>query len=357
MALTHRENYLRTVRRTGPEWIPIAIVISGATRKQYRDELDEVLVRHPVLFPDFHPGEVDWDTYDYGPAYREGEQFTDNWGVGWESALDGIEGQALRHPLADWEALETWHPPDPLTQTDKGSIDWEEVGRGAEASHAAGGLICGGVPHGFMLMRMWYLRGFENLMLDFATGEPRLQKLIDLLVEHNAALVDQWLKLGAEVMSFPEDLGAQTASIISPRDFHRWITPAYTRLIEPCKRAGTLIHQHSDGYVMELIDDLVAAGRDIINLQDLCNGIDNIAAHLKGRVCIDLDVDRQKIVPFGTRQEIRDLIEEEVRKLGSPQGGLMLICGIYPPTPPDNVDAVLSALEEFRTWWWDGRGG
>jgi len=75
---------------------------------------------------------------------------------------------------------------------------------------------------------------------------------------------------------------------------------------------------------------------------------------VKGRFCIDLDIDRQKIVPFGTPKEIRALIEEEVRKLGSPQGGLSMIAGIYPPTPPENVDAVCRALEEFRTYWWEG---
>jgi hypothetical protein len=35
---------------------------------------------------------------------------------------------------------------------------------------------------------------------------------------------------------------------------------------------------------------------------------------------------------------------------------LKFTVGFYPPTPPRNVDAVLSALEEFRTFWWDGRG-
>ena len=34
----------------------------------------------------------------------------------------------------------------------------------------------------------------------------------------------------------------------------------------------------------------------------------------------------------------------------------MLLAGIYPPTPPRNVDALASAFEEFRTWWSDGRG-
>ena len=45
------------------------------------------------------------------------------------------------------------------------------------------------------------------------------------------------------------------------------------------------------------------------------------------------------------------LIEEGVRKLGSPKGGLELVCGIYPPTPPENVDAIACAFEEFREYW------
>ena len=42
-----------------------------------------------------------------------------------------------------------------------------------------------------------------------------------------------------------------------------------------------------------------------------------------------------------------------MRKLGDPSGGLELICGIYPPTPPENVDALCEALRKFRTYWWD----
>ena len=92
---------------------------------------------------------------------------------------------------------------------------------------------------------------------------------------------------------------------------------------------------------------------NIINLQDLAHGIDNIARELKGRVCIDLDIDRQSTVPFGSRQEILDLIEQEIRVLGSPQGGLTMVIGIYPPTPPENVAAVLTALERYQRFYWE----
>lgn len=135
--------------------------------------------------------------------------------------------------------------------------------------------------------------------------------------------------------------------------FRKWILPSYKKLFKPCKDNDILIAFHSDGYIMEIANDLIEAGVDIINPQDLCNGIDNIAKVIKGKACIRLDIDRQKIIPFGTRKEIHELIEEEVRKLGSPQGGLEFIVGIYPPTPPENVDALCEALEKFRTYWWE----
>ncbi len=356
MALSERENYIRNVRMTGPEWMPCTVAISGASWNQWREEMEEVCLRHPTLFPGFQKGQRDFDNWDFGPAHRAGEDFTDAWGVVWHSEIDGIEGVVVHHPLADWEALKTYQAPDPLQTGDRGPVDWEAIRRNVATAKAAGQLTQGSLAHGFLLMRMYYLRGFENLMLDFATNEPRLHDLIRLINNHNRVIVDQYRAMGVDVIHFPEDLGTQTASLISPKHFHQWIMPAYKELMQPCREQGIIVGSHSDGYIMELIDDLLEAGLDIINPQDLVNGIDNLAQYVKGRACIKLDIDRQKIVPFGTRKEIHDLIEEEVRKLGSPQGGLELICGIYPPTPPENVDAVCEAMEEFRTYWFDGRG-
>ena len=356
MALTYRENYLRNVRMTGPEWMPCAVSISGASWDQWRGDMEDVCLRHPTMFPGFEKGQRDFDHWDYGPAHRAGEDFTDNWGVTWHSDIDGIEGCFVHSPLADWAALDTYRAPDPLVIGDRGPVDWDATRRGVAAAQAAGGLTQGGLAHGFLLMRMYYLRGFESLMLDFATDEPRLRDLIKLINDHNRVIVDQYRAMSVDVIHFGEDIGTQGASLISPKHFHQWIMPAYQELMQPCRDQGIIIGSHSDGYIMELIDDLLEAGLDMVNPQDLCNGIDNLAREVKGRVCIKLDVDRQTVVPFGTPAEIHDLIEEEVRKLGSPQGGLELICGIYPPTPPANVDAVCSAMEEYRTWWFDGRG-
>ena len=348
MPLTNRENHLRTVRFQHPEWIPMSVHISAASRIQGREEMEEVMARHPLFFPGFQKGQVDFDHYPVGAAYKAGEAFTDAWGCVWEPAIEGLEGVVSGHPLADWSALDGWQAPDALVQLDRSPADWEGARRGIERARAAGALTSGGTAHGFLLMRLWYLRGFENLMVDLATGDPHLAALIERVVEHNRVLVRQWLEMGVDVLHFGEDLGTQDASIISPRAFREWITPAYRSLMAPCREAGTHVYLHSDGYIMDLVDEFVAAGVEILNPQDLCNGLGNLAAYVKGRMCIALDVDRQSVLPFGTRADVHDLIEEEVRTLGSPEGGLMFVVGIYPPTPPENVDALCEALARWR---------
>ena len=48
---------------------------------------------------------------------------------------------------------------------------------------------------------------------------------------------------------------------------------------------------------------------------------------------------------------------EDIAKLDSfvppdsSKGGLMMICGLYPPTPPKNVEALAKALEKYSTMW------
>jgi hypothetical protein len=227
MPLSHRENYIRNARFQTPEYIPAAVSVSGASRAQLREDLDEVMARHTWMYPGFEKGKTDFDNFQYGNAYRAGEKFRDNWGCVWETSINGIEGVVTEHPLADWEALAAWQPPDPMTLADRGPVDWEQTRRNVAAAKANGALTAGGVPHGFLFMRLTYLRGFENLMLDMATEDPRLQPLIDLLVDHNMALVEQYVDMGVDMMEFGEDLGTQTASIISPAMFRKWMTPAY----------------------------------------------------------------------------------------------------------------------------------
>ena len=113
------------------------------------------------------------------------------------------------------------------------------------------------------------------------------------------------------------------------------------------KEKGIPIHMHSDGDIRTLVDDLIDGGVEVINLQDLVNGVDWIARKFAGKVCVDLDIDRQNITCFGTPADIDRLIREEITSIGRKEGGLILTYGLYHGTPLKNVKALMDALERY----------
>jgi uroporphyrinogen decarboxylase len=228
-------------------------------------------------------------------------------------------------------------------------IDWKKIEERVQRQRKNGALVGGGLPHGHTFLRLQDMRGYENLMFDMADEEPMLLSLIEMVEEFNYRFVLKWMELEPDMMSFPEDLGMQVGPMLSPNDFRKFIKPVYQKLMAPARDAGCIVHMHSDGDIRLLVDDLVDGGVQVINLQDLVNGIDWIAAKFAGRTCIDLDIDRQAITARGTPEQIDDLIREEVEKLGSKTGGLMMIYGLYPGVPLENVCALMDAMEKYST--------
>jgi hypothetical protein len=104
----------------------------------------------------------------------------------------------------------------------------------------------------------------------------------------NAEIVRRCLDCGVAMMRYPEDLGMQAGPMLSPDNFRSYIRPMYESLMAPARQAGCLVHMHSDGDIRDLVADITISGVDALNLQDLVNGIDWIAANLKGKVCIDV---------------------------------------------------------------------
>jgi uroporphyrinogen decarboxylase len=165
-------------------------------------------------------------------------------------------------------------------------------------------------------------------------------------------LLDNYMTyVGIEWIGFAEDLGMQTGPMLSPEHFRKYIKPSYSRLMKKARDTDVIVHVHADGDLRQLMDDILECGVQVINLQDLVNGIDWIQENLAGKICVDLDIDRQCITRFGTPTMIDELIREEVEKIGSKEGGLMMIYGLYPDIPFENVKAVMDAMERYTDYY------
>ncbi len=349
--MTERENYLRAVRFQCPETIPFTVSLNPSMWNVYREALEALVLRHPSVFPHYRKGQTDFSTLPELDLHKlNTERVTDAWGCTWVYPIAGMDGSVVGHPLENPATLQHYAPPKPDIPSFS-EAEWANERARVAAEKAAGRVVSGSTEHGFLFLRHTYLRGFENAMLDYGLEEPHLTKIYSMILDYWMPVVQYHVRRGVDVMCFAEDLGTQSATILSPEMFRKWVRPAYAKLMKPCKDNGVLVYLHSDGKTLDILEDQIAAGVDIVNPQDLCNGIDEIARRIKGKACIQLDIDRQFVIPYGTARDIDDLIREEVMKLGSPQGGLMMIAGVYPPTPLENLEALCVAAERYREYW------
>ena len=341
------ENLLRVIQFQTPRWIPCNIGVLGSTWKKYREDLEEVVLRNPRVFPGFKRGGKDYDQLVGAPNRALGS-LVDAWDCRWENIEEGLAGQVLGHPIEDWSALDSYQPPDLLEVDDWGAPrDWDAVARGLDAAEEHGGLrMGGGLHHGFMFMRLYYLRGFENLMLDIGSRDSRLDTLIEMVLEANWRVVERYLELGVEYMSFGDDLGNQVNLPISPASWREYIGPCYERLYSPCRDAGAHVYMHSDGDIKEIIPDLASYGVTMVNPQIRANGLENLERICKGKIAVALDLDRQ-IFQFATPDEIDAHIREAVETLALPEGGLRVSAEVAQDVPLANIEAICVAFEKY----------
>jgi hypothetical protein len=303
-----------------PEHIPVSVNFLPATWIKYRESLDEVVERHPIIFGTHPEGDRDYDTV--GGTYVMGEHM-DAWGCGWHNVAHGMEGIVKHHPVPTREAIHTLQPPK----------------------------VDGHLPHGFMFLRLTDLRGFEKMMIDFAEEPLELQMMIDIVLEHNMKNLEISLQNHSfQIITFGDDLGMQTSLPISPQKWRKYLKPCYAKIYGRCHQSGYSVYMHSDGHITEIIPDLIECGVNIINPQIRANGFESLVEVCKGAVCVDLDLDRQ-MFPFCQPEDIDLHIGEVVRKLGSPEGGLWLKAECGPDVPLQNIEAICVALETYRSYF------
>jgi len=337
--MNSRENYLRSIEFREPEWIPCRIGLPMATWSKYRDNLYRLVERHPKIFGEVS-SKIDYDNFG---IQTEGVPWKDDWGCIWRFPINGLDGQVVDHPLKDWSLFKSFRAPDPTS-----GRDWGKIKSSIRNAKEKGEFTSDGPSHGSMFMRLHYLRGFSNLMLDFAKEHPLLQDLIAMVRDYNTKLIEKLVECEVDMIGFGDDLGNQDKLPISPRLFRKYLIPAYRTIFMPAREAGVHVYFHSDGHILEIIEDLASAGVTVINPQSRANGIDQIRKICFDRICVDLDIDRQVVLPYGKPEDVRRHVEKVVLKLGSRKGGLWIIAGCYPDTPLENIETLCYAMEEYQ---------
>lgn len=347
-----RTNLLKTVFYDFPDYIPVIFHINLSCWDHYPQEaLAQLIETHPLLFPDGVPEFVQAaGPVPYPPWCVEGSPWVDPWGCTWETSMSGLVGCVTQHALESLDEVSSLTPPDPQHTTHWYPVTWKK-GR-APHGGSIGFFDClrsGEIGHGHTFLKLMDILGYENTIYGMVDADPRLQGLLDMLEEFNYGLAQRFIEYAdVEWLGYAEDLGMQQGPMLSPDLFRRYILPSYRRIMEPAEQHDVIIHMHSDGDITALAEDLLTLPIRALNIQDTTNGIEWIRRNVKGRLTVDLDIDRRHITRTGTPHQVRQYVGDIVRALGDPAGGLILTFGLYPGTPLENVKALMDVLEEVR---------
>ena len=316
-----QEDRVKALTYCHPEFIPVGIGILPSAWMKYREELDEITARFPSIFGP--RGESDRDYDAVGGTYVAGEH-VDVWGCVWSNVHTGSESIVTGHAVPTRQDVHHLRLPEKLD----------------------------GFPHGFMFLRLADLRGFSEVMMDFAEEPPELQMLIDVVLEHNLRQVDKAVgsMKDADIAFFGDDLGMQHSLPMHPDAWRKYLKPCFQKIYAPFKAAGLHIYMHTDGHITEIIPDLKDCGVDVVNPQIRANGLDRLVEVCKGKICVDLDLDRQ-LFPFCRPEDIDPHVEEAVRKLGAPEGGLWLKAEVAEDVPIETIEAICVALDKYRGYF------
>lgn len=336
--MTPRERWLAVIEGRTPDRVPMDYWATGeASEKLCRHmgcELDEALERLHVDRP-----------LTVGPRYvgPEPPEGADVFGIR-RRAVEydgGVYNEIAENPLAAYESVEeieagyTWPSPD-----------WwacdaipEQV-RGQEHRPVRGG---GSEP--FLLYCA--LRGMEQAYMDLALNPEIvhycLDKLFGLAYEQTRRIFEA-IPGRVDITYIAEDLGSQTGLLFAPAQMETFLFPRMKRMMDLTRQAGSHVFTHSDGAIRPVIPRLIELGVEVLNpIQWRCPGMERepLKRDFGAQLVFHGGMDNQQTVPFGTVDDVRQEVIDNLRILGDGGGYVLAPChNIQAVTPPENIVAI-----------------
>lgn len=329
--MTSRERVHAALTFSGPDRTPRHLWVSPWARIHYPDAV-EALTRDLPADIGASPARYEKQPVREGDMYRIGT-YRDEWGCVYENVQNGVHGEVKTPLIRTWDDISRVRPPvETLT------FDHELANSACRASDKFMNAPC--CPRPFE--RMQFLRGSENLYMDFYENPDQVKGLIDIVHSFYMKELDAWTDTAVDGIMFMDDWGAQNALLIAPAMWRELFLPLYKDYISLAHSKGKKAFMHSDGFILDIYPDLIDAGLDAINSQIFCMGVDRLAVY-KGKITFWGEIDRQHILPSPESSVVRDAVRSVRDSLGS-NGGVIAQCEFGPGARPDNVRTV------FETW-------
>lgn len=192
------------------------------------------------------------------------------------------------------------------------------------------------------------LRGLEQSLIDPLLDPEFTHHLVgrisDFFYDHHRRIFEACEGL-IDVAQVTDDLGSQTGPLISMELYKKFYAPHHKRFIDLCHEFGIKVLHHDDGSCRPFLPLLVEMGIDILNpIQWTCPGMNmkELKAEFGDRICFHGAIENQRILPFGTPEEVRAEVRHCIDELASDGTGYILApChNLQIVSPVENIIAM-----------------
>ena len=339
--MTSKERVLAAVNHRATDRVAITFDAEPEVYETLFDHLD--LTTKEALFDRLNvdtwmllPG-----NFMYAEPEVEGRDRTTIWGYRTRVMhyAGGSYDGATYFPLAGKDSLEDIDRHD---WPDPGILDFSHFESEAE-SHSDRAVI--GVFTWGAYFVASFVRGLEDLMLDFAMRKQYAHRLIDRISEISLTALDRMLKTagtGVDIVYMADDYCSHMAPMFSPAHFDEFVVPYLRRAVDMTHAHGKKFLLHVCGAVRPLLPQIVDCGVDMLEpIQTRAAGMD--PAELKREFGKDLcfygGVDLQQTLNQGSPDDVADEVRRLIEILGK-DGGYILGPGhtyIQVDAPVENI--------------------
>ncbi len=332
--MTSRERVRRTLTFRSPDRVPRQLWVLPWAEEHHPRELKRLRERYPDDI-------VEAPTCFKDPPPTQGNEFTpgvyvDEWGCVYENIQRGIMGE-VRHPLLrTWSDAGRIRPPEGRLSVDRARV--REFVANTDRFVLAPTRVR-------PFEQLQSLRNAENLFLDLADRPPELFRLLERIHEFYLKELELWATTEVDALLLADDWGGQRSLLISPVLWREIFKPLYRDYAAVARRHNKFLFMHSDGFIADIIEDLIEIGVDALNSQLFCMDLEDLGRRFAGRLTFWGEIDRQRLLPRGTPDEIREAVGRVRRALWR-KGGAIAQCEFGPGARPENVEAVFEAWGE-----------
>jgi len=332
--VTPRERVWQAIRHQEPDRVPWHVGCTVPARRKLeahfgRTDLDDVLGNHLAKYR----ARSEESLEEIRPGF-----WRDEFGVVWNRTVDPDIG-VIEDYLLKRRSLKGYRFPDPrdprrfralpaFIQQHRDRFRYVSVG--------------------FSLFeRAWALRGMTELMIDMLEAPEFVDELLDELVRFDLGIVEEAVRYDIDGVLFGDDWGQQSGLLFGARLWRRFIKPRIAVLYGAVKRAGKAVMIHCCGKVQELFPELIEVGLDVFNpfQPEVMDPIE-MKRRFGDRLSFYGGMSIQRLLPFGTPQEVRDESRRLIGEVGC-GGGLILAPSHDMPgdIPVENIVAMVETMQ------------